>query len=540
MRFRWLAALVAMFAFGPVANAQPAKTEPMVELRLRSVNDLLTKAEYIGGLVGQEEVVKQVAEIAKQLSADGKGIEGVDPKRPFGAQATLTADVISSSFVVMVPIADQERFLGLLSDRLQLAPEKANDGTYKIAVPIINEVHLRFANEYVYVGRTAKDIDPKTIPTPKAFFAKDDGSIGSVIVRIDQIPAELKDFVIGQFELGIQEQRKNNAANETVMQKVALDWFADNVTGGLKTLLEDAKALEARVFVDEKTDTLSAELSLSAKPGSTLAKNIASLAGKTSVPAAIVGGKGAAVRLTAKAGLPDGAKQNLGKVVDAAIAEILKEVPEGEKQLAERVLKTLAPTLKAGELDAAMSLTPGAKGGYTVIAAAGVKKGKEIETLVKDLAKQFGPAIGEAVVFDFDVEKIGNFNLHKLTVNLLPPEAEQIFGTNKVWVAISDDYIAVSVEPDGAALKAGLKAKPAPVPALSVEVAAAKLVPLIAQGASPDEVKAILKEAFGEGSPSGKDMVSITLTGGDKLTLKGNLKGKTIRLVAGYFMLAKN
>jgi hypothetical protein len=83
--------------------------------------------------------------------------------------------------------------------------------------------------------------------------------------------------------------------------------------GGLKTLLDDAKELQARVVVDEKTDDLSAELTLTAKPGSTLAKNIASLSGKTSVPAAIVGGKDAAVRVTAKAGLPDGTKQDLAR-----------------------------------------------------------------------------------------------------------------------------------------------------------------------------------------------------------------------------------
>ena len=39
----------------------------------------------------------------------------------------------------------------------------------------------------------------------------------------------------------------------------------------------------------------------------------------------------------------------------------------------------------------------------------------------------------------------------------------------------SEDYIAVSIEPEGAALKAGLKAKPVAVPVLSVEVATAKL-----------------------------------------------------------------
>ena len=537
MRIRLLTTLAAAFAFGGAAGAQPAKSEPTVEIRVRSVNDLLGKAEYIGKLAGQEEAVRQLVAIVKQLGEDGKGIEGIDPAKPFGAHATLTADVINSTFVVMVPVADQDRFLGLIKDRLLLAPEKADDGTYKIAVPVIEEIRIRFADGYAYVARSVADLDPKKLVTQKAFFAKDDGAVGSIVVRIDQIPAELKTFVIGQLELGITEQRKKTADTESPAEKAAMDWTADNVTGAIKTFLEDAKELRARVTIDEKTDDLSAELTLTARSGTTLSKNIASLSGKTSLPAAIVGGKDAAVRVTAKAGLPDGTRKDLDKIVDTAIAESLKQIPEGEREVAERVMKAIAPTLKGGELDLGLSLTP-RDSGYTLVAALGVKKGKDVETLVKDLAKEFGPMIGDAIEFDFDVEKIGGFNLHKVTVNVWPPEAEKVFGTNKLWVATSEDYLAVSVEPEGKALRDGLKAKAVAVPVVSVEVATAKLAPLVAQNFSEEEIKGMLKDVFGEASPAGRDTLSITVTGGDKLTVKGNVKGKAVGLVLGYWLKA--
>ena len=34
-----------------------------------------------------------ICPLVKQLSADGKGVEGIDPKRPFGAYAAMTDDV---------------------------------------------------------------------------------------------------------------------------------------------------------------------------------------------------------------------------------------------------------------------------------------------------------------------------------------------------------------------------------------------------------------------------------------------------------------
>jgi hypothetical protein len=524
-----MAALAAMACLGGTANAQPAKAEPTVELRLRSVNDLIDKAEYIAGLAGQEEAIKQVREFLKQLSADGKGIEGVDPTKPFGLTATLAGDVVSSPLTVMVPIADQESFLKLLKDRLEITTEKAENGTLKAFVPIINEVYLRFTNDYVYIGRSVKELDPKTLPNPKTFFAKDDGSVGSLIVRFDSIPADLKAFVISQFELGISEQRKKNGGNENAAEKAIVDWVSDNSVSGLKSLLDDAKELQVRVFIDPKADELSGELTLTAKSGTPLSKNLADLGGKTSVPAAIVGGgKNSVGWFSAKAALPPGVKNDLDKVVDSAIQEIVKGTPDNEKALVERVLKTIAPTFKAGELDAALALNgPNAKGHYTLIGAIAVKDGKEIEKLVKD----FAPFLGGAATFNFDVAKVGDFNLHTIAPMNLPDDFKKIFGDSKVWLAVSNDHVAVSLETDGESLKAGLKAKAVPAPVFSAELAFAKLVPLVGQNLMPDEIKALMKDAFPDGNPTGKDTLSISVTGGNALTVKGKLKGKGIRLL---------
>src|SRR5262249_7882216 len=102
MRMRcWAVAAVALAAvLSPGRAAAQKMTEPTVEVRLRSVNDLLERGEYVAGLVGQEEPVKQVRELIKQLSTEGKGVEGIDPKRPFGAYAVLTPDVQDSPVVL--------------------------------------------------------------------------------------------------------------------------------------------------------------------------------------------------------------------------------------------------------------------------------------------------------------------------------------------------------------------------------------------------------------------------------------------------------
>jgi hypothetical protein len=535
MRIQWLATIAAVLMGAGATQAQPAKqTEPTVELRLRSINDLLDKGEFIGGLAGQEEVVKGVKALLKALTKEKTGLEGIDPKRPFGLYGSLSADVVNSPIILMIPIADQERFLKMLKDRLDNVPEKAEEGTLKAFVPFVNELYLRFANDYLYIGRTVKDLDPKTLISPKTFFAKDDGAIGSLIVRLDRIPDEVKTFILGQVELTTAEQRKKNGEKENPAEKAFLDWFGDGLTGGLKTFFEDSKELNIRVFVDEKADELSAELTLTAKQGSTLAKNFSAFAGKSSLPAAIVSGKQSAIRASTKVGLTPELKKRFAKVVDDVSAELEKKADPNAKAIVKQALETLAPTFKAADLDAAIAFNgPDAKGRHTLILAGAVKNGKDIERLLKELAL----SAGGVADFDFDVEKIGEFSLHKITLNDGPPELEKIFGTKTFWMAISDSHIALSIEPDGATIRAGLKSKAVVVPVLSVEVAVAKLVPLIAKDLKEDELKAIMKDAFGEGGSAGKDTVTVTITAGEQLTVKAKVKGKAIRVLFGVNQL---
>ena len=317
MRIRWLAALIVAISAGGTASAQPAV--PTVEVRLRSVNDLLDKAEYVAGLAGKEDIVQSVKQIVKNLHVEGKGVEGLDTKRPFGAYVTLTADVVNSPVTAMVPIADRDAFLAMLNKYLDITPEKVDGGALKVVLPdafkneVISAVYLRFANDYVYVARTAKDLDPKLLIDPKVFFAKDDGAVASVIVRGDRVPADVKTFLIGQFELLVAEHRKKQGPNEKPVEKAMLDWLGDGVAGGIKTLLDDSKELTARLFIDAKSDEMSAEVVLTPKANTPLAKYIASLGSQTSLPAGIVAAKEAVGRGAVKIALTPELKKGFGK-----------------------------------------------------------------------------------------------------------------------------------------------------------------------------------------------------------------------------------
>ena len=527
MRMRYLVAAVAALFGGPLL-AQPP--EPTVEVRLRSVNDLLDTAQYIGELVGKADEVKQLRGLVEHLSTEGKGIEGVDPKRPFGAYAVVAADVEASQIVVMIPVADQERVLAALKERAGIETEKGPDGTLKASVPFINEVALRFSDGYLYLARDAKHLAAGSLVTPKAYFAKDDGAVLSVVFRQDRIPGELKEFFTGQLEHQLQEQlKKQGGENKPDAQKKLEAVVTDALAGAAKLLTEEGKEQTLRVFVDPKADELRVEATFTAKDGSSTAKAIAGLAGKTSRAAGVVASKDAVIRFTGKGALPADLRGRLNPVIDSLLDEAVKQAKGDEQEVARRAAEALAPTLKSGELDAAATLSgPNADGKHTLLVAAAVKDGKAIEKLAKDI----GPHVPAAeAVFTFDVETVGGVTLHKVEVKKEDKDFERVFGTKTIWLATSDDLFALSIEPDGKALKAGLAAKAAPVPVLKVEVAVAKAIPLFEGDLKPDEARAIIKDAFG-GSPAGKDTLVVTVEGGKQLTLKATIKGKAFRAIA--------
>ncbi len=538
MRFRLFAALAALTLTTGFASAQPKDAGPTVEVRLRSVNDLVDKFEYVAGLAGKDDAVKQVRELIKVLSADGKGIEGIDPKQPIGAYVTLAKDVENSPIVVMIPIADKDQFINALKARLDVDAKKADDGTYAVPLQLPQgakfDLRVRFANGYLYASPKAQDLDVKALITPKVFFAQDDGAVASLKVHIDRIPADLKTFVMGQLELGINTERKKNADTESAAEKRFKNLVFDALLAGFKGLTDDGKELSVKLFADAKTDEISAEVALTAKSGSATAKNFAALGSKTSVPAGIVASANPVARANVKITITDGMKKEYAAAIDDLLADVLKKAPADQEQLVKQLIDAVGPTLKAGELDIAASLTgPNAKGHYGVMAAFTVAEGKKIEQLVKDVSV----FAGGAADFTFDSAKVGDFNLHKIDVKQNSDALEKLFGTSIVWLAVSDKCIAISIEADGATIKKALAAKAIKVSVASFDVSVAKLIPMMQPDLKPDELKALLKDAFGEGSPAGKDTIGVSVEGGDKLSIKFKVKGKALRAFAGLDLL---
>ncbi len=515
-----------------VLSASPAfaQTGPSVEVRVRSVDDLLDKVEYLGDILNQAEGGKQAVAFVQNLADAKKGIEGIDPTRPVGLYGVLTKDVVDSPAILMIPLADEAAFLELLSGKLSLDPKKGENGVYEIAVPNVPApVFFCFANKYVYVTvQDAKHLDAKKLTSPKDFFTKTDDAVLTAQVHLDRIPADVAKVVLGQYELKAADAKKAKLPGETDGAFQFRGWQLDQLTDAVALLANHGKELNVRLVVEPKTDDLTLEATFTAKEGSPLAKLLKGLAGRTGSAAGLPLPAGGMARGSLKLGLTSEAKKDFGSVLDVLVQEFLGTKKDFELQVAKMGLEAILPTLKAGEVEFGFHVSsPDAKGHFALLAAIKVTEGMRIDKALK----QFAPFVPEDQgKLEIDVEKIGSIALHKATV--ANPALEAVFGTKRIWIGTSETLLLVSVEPEGTAIRAAAKAVPSKVGIANASLAVSQLVAATEKGLSPEKLQALATEAFGKPTATGADAVTLTVVGGDSVKVRFNVKGKAVKFAA--------
>ena len=525
MRFLSAVGLTLSLAFALPAQAPPA---PTVEVRLRGVTDLLDRFEYLAKLVDQEDAGQQLTQTIQSFADVKTGLEGIDPARPLALYATVAANPLESQAVLVLPIASDAAFLGLLTGKLSLEPKKGADGVYTLAVPNVPlPVYFRFANKscYVTVG-SPLGIDPKgLVPPAKLFVAKDDGVL-TVTVRLDRIPADLKKTALGQLEFQLADAKSKKDEGETPGSKAVKGWLLDRAAEAAAAVLTDGKEFTAKLVVDPKTDDLALDLGLTAAPDSPLAKTLAGVGSSSRMTKATLppaGDKLATFGFTGELGPKS--KASLAGVVDTLIAEAVANAKDGDKAGARLVLDALAPTLKAGVLDFNLLVGGSEAGKLTAVAALAVTEGKRIETVVKQLAP-FVPA--EQVKFAFDQGAAGGLALHKLTV--AEPKFAAATGSDAAWLATGDGKLVVGLEPAGAGVKAAAVADPRPAPLLAGTLNLGRLFTVGSDDLSPAAAKKLVAQVFGDAGPAGRDTVTVRVDGGDALRVRLASKGKALQL----------
>jgi hypothetical protein len=525
MSVRRFALLAAVFAFAPFARA----ADPAVEVRLKSVDALLARAEFVGGLAGKAEEAKQFAGVAKAFTT-AKGLEGIDPAKDFGFYAAVTQDVVDSPLVLMVPIKDSDAFLGLFTNKLGYTPKKGDGGVYSLDVPMVPKpVYFRFANGYAYATfGDAKHIAEAGLITPEKFFAAKTDAVLAATVHLDRIPEEMKKVVFGQAELKMAEAKAKTDAAKTPAEQLADKFAMDGVAAMGRAAIFDGKTLVVSLFLEPKSDDLGIEITLTPKPGTALAKALTDNAARPSTAAARVKGDNLAAFAGLKAALPDDMLPALGKIADALSAQVAKEAKPETKELAQAAADAALATFRTGDLDVGFAMTrPRADGTIGVTAALKIAKGQDVEAVLKKAAA-FAPA--NEAVFTFDVAKLDGAALHKVEIKGNgAAHMKQVTGSDTVWIALGETLAVAGT--DEAAVRAAVAAQPGPVAGLKADAALAAILAAKLKAEPNPAMSAALKTAFDDAPAAGADLVKLSIEPGESLKIKLSAKGAVVNFL---------
>ena len=528
-RTPWLLALL-LFVAGP-AHGQEAKPGPAIEVRVASVNDLLVAAKFLGESLNQGEPVRQGVEFVKSQFDDVKGLDGLDPKRPWGLSVTVTPNVIDSPIVLAVPLADRESFLGLLKGKLSLDPKRLDGDVYEVKVPNVPmPVFFRFTKDHVLVTvMNAKSLD--TPPRLDFLSAKE---TSQVVARLhyDRLPADVKKVVFAQWELQANDGMRRARPGETPTETKLRQWLLEQTLPGIQRVMDDGATLTVALDIDtpQAKGEVRLDARFTAKPGSNLAKTIRALEGRPGLSLPLTDAR-RLFTLDANVGLPDDAKKSFAPLVDALLADAVKNAGKQEQIALQLVTDALKPTLQSGELDVRLAVTAGPKpGAVGVLGAVKTVKGTEVEKLAKFVAG-FAPA--DAATFAFDTATVGGVKLHAVT--LKNPEMQAAFGTQTLGLGTSESRFLFAVG-GGKALEVVAAAAPAAGAALyRNDIALGTLVAAVEKALPADAVRTLYKDAFGVelGTDPGAaaDNFSLRVTGGDSLHARLVLTGKTLKFL---------
>lgn len=534
----WLVGLALWWGIGGIGgNGSSGSTlnaaePPAIAVRLQSFDDWTKVALYFSQLANQEEAVKQGLGIVEALKGP-KGLEGIDTTRPLGLFAYLGADVQGTRAYLCIPVVDEDAVLGLMARFLPNKPQKNANGVYNVnieGVPL--PVYFRFVQKHlVATVIEEKNLDAKQLPD-LAKLLPAQGPLLSASLRLDQLSEETKKLALGQVELALTPFKAMPA--ETELEKKLKAKAIDNLMAQWKSVLFNGVELRLEFDIVPAKDDIRLSLAFSAKPGTALATDIAAMGTKKSVLAGTLKSPTAAAVAGVNVLLPDMVQGMIKPLLDEAMKQLNDQPLDPRlKEIAGTLHKVLRPTLEAGDIDGGLALLgPSTEGHFTVLAGVKVQKGRGIEAAVKEIAKDHLPPEAAPWV-QLDADKTPTGNLHKIDFDAFLDDAaaRAFLGKGVVWIGFRDDLAVIAVGQDAkSAVKAAMAQAPAVAEMIKLEVQVAKIAPF-AKNELPDVGKKLGEKIFGKAA-AGKDLVSISVTGGQAIQMQMSIKGKVFQFLA--------
>ncbi len=417
---------------GGLASARADERTVLAVVTVDGYADLKKQAGWLGTQVGQPGLAGMVESVLL-MATQGRGLAGLDVKRPLGA--VITTDGNDLAVHGFIPVKSLDKLL----DSLQAVtgPTQQLGDTRSLTLPSGIALDLEEQNGWAIVspqGMDAEAVDPAPLFAPLSEH---------YTVGIELFPHLLPGSLRQQLRMLIEQGAA--AAGEQGQQ---LDGRA--LSAALDSLA-NTESLVLGIAIDSDNDRLFIENRTVAVPGSPLALAMEGAdKGQLSVPMPpAADGSRPAVSGHLVQSVPEASRRDALAILEQALPASSDDPLT--KTVALLLRETISSVLATGGIDAAVcvdtddvALKDLGKALPAVTAGIRVKDGAALENRVKQTfggqngGKQLLPP---GVKIAFDSGKVGSANLHTITVDVSGTEAAERLGeTVDVTLAVTPEY----------------------------------------------------------------------------------------------------
>ena len=449
-----------------------------------SYGDLKKQIAWLGNQINNPGLAGMVESVLL-LGTQGKGLAGLDVKRPLGVVLTTAGDDLSAH--AFVPVKDVDKLL----DSLQsiTGPVDRSDDNRRITLPSGERLVVVEKNGWAILSLEGGDAG---IADPAAIFAP---LVADFSLGIEAFPSLLPKSLQKQLQTILQQGAAAAAANG---QSLDDDSLQAAVAG-----LSQTESLTLGLAIDSEKNRVFLENRVMAVAGSQAAAAIAAAGNgvlTVATPAA-ADGKQPALYLHAVQPLTKESQTQALQVFDQALDQARDQALANAsadalvQTLALACREILAGMLASGGIDAVLAVdtseTTEEKPLPALFAGTRVKEGTAIEKQLKQLLadKKNLPA-GVSVAFDTDT--VATARLHAVRLDLsASPVAEKLGDSLEITLAIAPEYVFVLAGGDpkkrlAELLKTNGRKNATAKPVATVQLAMDRLLDYAAQlGAGP-------------------------------------------------------
>jgi hypothetical protein len=439
-------AVLSAGAWVPAAAARAAEWKPLAIVTCDSYADLKKQLGWLGGQVGQPGLAGMLESVLL-MATQGRGLGGLDVKRPLGVIATTDGQEIAVHGYVPVKSLDK------LLESLQgvTGPVERAGESRNIVLPSGLALSIAEKDGWAIIapqGSRPAAADPAVLLAPLA---------DNYSLAVEGFPSLMPEWLRQQLRFMLEQQAAAAGPEGQTFDPraiaAAVDGLADTESLSLGLTIDPDKN---RVFLENRTVGVAGSATARAMQGSD--------AGRLTVPLprAADGGRPAVTGHLLQA-VPEAARREVLAGLEAAL-------PQGSDDPLTRTIATvvrelLASVLGTGGIDAALAVDPPAGGGDGpkvphISLGVRVQDGKALEAQVKQAlgpAGESGKRLPPGVKVAFDTGKVAGATLHTITVDLSDTDAAETLGRSvAITLAIAPEHAFVLVGGDPAARLAGL------------------------------------------------------------------------------------